>query len=101
MSKCDLGPPEARCIVSLRDKLVWVIPIYVFGRSAQSPILQVNLCVRRCVYMCACVYVCLYVCMCVYVSMGVCVCVCVCVCVFVCVIVCVYSTHIREHRYVQ
>ena len=42
MSRCDLGPPEARCIVSLRDKLVWVMPIYVFGRSAQSPILQVN-----------------------------------------------------------
>ena len=42
VSRCDLGPPEARCIVSLRDKLVWVMPIYVFGRSAQSPILQVS-----------------------------------------------------------
>ena len=46
VSRCDLGPPEARCIVSLRDKLVWVMPIYVFGRSAQSPILQVNSYIR-------------------------------------------------------
>ena len=34
---CCLGPPDARCMVSLRERVVIVKPIYVLGWCVQSP----------------------------------------------------------------
>ena len=42
-SMCVHGPPDCKCIVSLRDRVIVVKPTYpLLGRSAQSPVLQLK-----------------------------------------------------------
>ena len=41
-ARCSLGPPEARCMVRRRDKVVVVTPINELGEGAQSPSWHLN-----------------------------------------------------------